>query len=60
MTKDVEDLNSKKLEKLNLTQAEVKMEWKNPITLLENSKESLASKMNQAQDIISGLKDKRV
>lgn len=34
------------------------MEFKNPLTQLENTKESLASRMNQAGDKISELEDK--
>lgn len=57
MTKAIQYLNSKMLETLNWTQAEMKMELKkNAIT--ENSKGSLASRMNQAEARLSGLKDK--
>lgn len=34
------------------------MTLKSPITQLENSKESLTSRMNHSEDRISGLKDK--
>lgn len=56
MAKAIQYLNSKKLETLNWTQAEMEMELKNAIT--ENSKGSLASRMTQAEARLSGLKDK--
>lgn len=41
-----------------IIQVTIKMGLKNPITQLENSKESLISRMNHSEDRISGLKDK--
>jgi hypothetical protein len=41
-----------------MTQTEVKMKLKNPVTQLENSKESLTSGMNQEEDE-SRFKNKR-
>ena len=39
------------------TQAEIKLEMKNPITHRENPKERLNSRINQAEDKISRLQD---
>lgn len=41
-----------------IIQVAIKMTLKSPITQLENSKESLTSRMNHSEDRISGLKDK--
>lgn len=39
------------------TQSEMEMELNNPMAQLEDTKESLASRMNQAKTRISGLED---
>lgn len=46
------------LETLKRTHAELKVELKNPITLLENSTERSTKMTNQTEDRKSGLKDK--
>lgn len=40
------------------TQTEMKMEWEIPVSQLGNPKESLAGRMDQAEDRTSDLKDK--
>lgn len=39
------------------TQSEMEMELNNPMAQLEDTKESLAGRMNQAKTRISGLED---
>lgn len=46
---------NKKIETLKKTQAEMKMELKNPMTQPENSKKVLTHRMNQAKYKISGF-----
>ena len=58
--KRIQDLRaelSKEIETLRRTQVELKMKLKNPTFRLEKKK-SLTSRMNQAEDRISGLNDK--
>lgn len=55
MTKKIQDLKmeiNKEIEVLK--RAVIKMEWESPITHNENTKVSLASRMNQAEHRISG------
>lgn len=61
LTKRIQGLKtefSKEIGTFKKTQTEMRMELKNPITLLENPNKSLTSRMNQVEDRISGLKDK--
>lgn len=61
MTKAIQDLKrefNKKTETLKRTQPEMKTELKNPITQVENSRESLISWMKQAENRDQDLKIK--
>lgn len=61
MIKTMQDLRAEfnqAVETLKRTQTEMKMEWKTPVTQLGNPKESLAGRMDQAEDRTSDLKDK--
>lgn len=49
---------NKEIKTLKRTQPEVQTELENPVTQLDNAKESLAGTMNQAGDRVSELEDK--
>lgn len=50
---------SKKTEILKKTQSEMKMKLKNSITQIQNSGENLTSRMDQVEDRILGIQDKK-
>lgn len=49
---------NKEIKTLQKIQVEMEMELKHPITHLENTNESLTSRLNQAESRISDIKDK--
>lgn len=55
--RDLRMESNQEIETPKRTQTEMKMEWKTPVPQLGNPKESLAGRMDQAEDRTSGLKD---
>lgn len=54
---DLRTESNQEIETPKRTQTEMKMQWKTPVPQLGNPKESLAGRMDQAEDRTSGLKD---